>query len=211
MEYLRRAAAASPSLALLPGAWNPPTRAHLALARAGLQAAGEVLLVLPRTFPHKDLAGPALDQRLAWLLRVAESDPRFSVALSDGGLFIEMAREAKRLRPEAGDIFLLCGSDAAERIIAWPYPAETGIEAQLREYRLLVAARDGRFAAPPRLAHAVTTLLLEEDCSLISSSEVRRRAEAGEDWAALVPASIAEEVGRVYGAATPAARVPGKP
>src|SRR5579863_363849 len=51
LEFFRRAAGEPHSLGVLPAAFNPPTRAHLALARAALGIVEEVLLVLPREFP----------------------------------------------------------------------------------------------------------------------------------------------------------------
>ena len=40
-------------VAVFPGAWNPPTRAHLEIARVARNHIGEVIWVLPRIFPTK--------------------------------------------------------------------------------------------------------------------------------------------------------------
>ena len=68
MLFFRRAEGAPRSLAVLSAAFNPPTRAHLALARVGLGIAEEVICVLPRVFPHdKDYAAVRLEDRARML------------------------------------------------------------------------------------------------------------------------------------------------
>src|SRR5215469_10515993 len=81
-------------LGVLPGTFNPPTRAHLALAQAGLAHCDEVLLVLPRALPHKEYSGVGFAERLR-LLEAAARDERFAVAGSEGGLFLEIAAECR--------------------------------------------------------------------------------------------------------------------
>ncbi|MGD0580174.1 MAG: hypothetical protein ABSC08_14735, partial [Bryobacteraceae bacterium] len=95
MELLRRGAGGARRVALLPGAWNPPTRAHLALAEAALQFAPEVMLALPGVFPHKGFAEAGFDTRLEWLLSLAASRDWLGVAAGGNGLFVELARELR--------------------------------------------------------------------------------------------------------------------
>ncbi len=194
MEFVLGGAAAS--VALLPGAWNPPTLAHLALARAALNWADRTVFVLPRRFPHKEFEDVPAAERLLWLGTLAKSEPRFSVALSDGGLFIEMAREARACG--ASRVFLVCGSDAAERIAGWDYGPDDSIELQLDEYELLVAPRGGIYAPPAHLSPRIHALDLGPEWCDVSSSEVRRRIRVGEAWLDLVPGEIAELVARAY-------------
>jgi len=184
-------------IGLLPGSFHPPTRAHLALADAALDRVDGVVLVLPRRFPHKDYDAVDLDRRAELLVAAAESHPRFSVAISDGGLFIDMARELRAALGEA-EVAFICGRDAAERIVAWPYPPPDSIDAQLREYSLLVAARRGEYAPPPELAARVETLCIDGEFDEHSATEVRERIARGEDWRALVPPAIADRVARLY-------------
>jgi nicotinic acid mononucleotide adenylyltransferase len=186
-------------LGLLPGTFNPPTRAHLALARAALCELDEVVLVLPRQLPHKHFGDVPFAARMEMLTRAAGKDPRISAAVSDGGLFVEIAREAAAALPGA-DITLICGRDAAERIAGWTYPAESPIERQLDEFSLLVAARQGEYQPPPAIAGRVRPLPVDADYEWHSATEVRKRiAEAGE-WAPLVPEDIWELVTKWYGA-----------
>jgi len=109
----------STRVALFPGAFNPPTIAHLAIARAARQWAGEVVWTLPRAFPHKAFEGAGFDVRLAMLRQLLEGEPGSSVAIASGGLYVEMADEAREFFGAGVEIGLLCGRDAAERIAAW--------------------------------------------------------------------------------------------
>ena len=196
MEFHRRASTHASSAILFPGAFNPPTRAHLALASAALNWAPEIAFVLPRAFPHKEYEGPGFTLRLEMLLHAA-AEPAFSVASSGGGLFIEMVREARAADPALNRLFLLCGRDAAERIVDWRYPAELAIDRQLEEFELLVAPRGGDYVPPSNLAPKIHALHLE-GWEEVSASEIRRRIACGTDWRALVPESIADLVEKNY-------------
>jgi hypothetical protein len=77
-------------------------------------------------------------------------------------------------------VSMLCGRDAAERIVHWDYGAPGAIEKMLEEFSLLVAARRGEYVPPPSLAHAIGRLELDGEFDHVSASEVRRRIAAGE-------------------------------
>ncbi len=200
MTFLERPALPSRRVGLFPGSFNPLTRAHLAVADAARECVDAVVFVMPRAFPHKQYEGPSLEQRMALVSSAIASHPALYAAVSDGGLFIEMAREA---RVALGDVavHLICGRDAAERIVEWPYGAGHEIERQLREYGLLVAARQGQYAPPEKLAHAIAALPMKEGFDEDSATEVRRRLQSGEPWRYMVPPSIQDEVERLYAAA----------
>ncbi|NWF84784.1 MAG: hypothetical protein HXY18_13255 [Bryobacteraceae bacterium] len=198
MEYLKRAGQPSAAAALLPSAWNPPTKAHVALAEAALGHAGEVVFVLPRAFPHKQFDGPPAETRMRWLVKLCGLSPRFSAAVSDGGLFVEMAGEARALGAER--VLIVCGSDAAERIAGWPYPQGLELERQLETgYELLVAPRCAEWLPPARLAHRVHRLPLDGEIQVLSSTQVRELIRSGGDWRSLVPEVLADEIGSAYG------------
>ncbi|GIU74227.1 MAG: hypothetical protein KatS3mg004_1314 [Bryobacteraceae bacterium] len=184
------------SVALLAGAWNPPTRAHVELARAALGWARRAVLVLPRAFPHKPVEGAPFEKRVEWVRALASLDPRFAAAVSDGGLFLEMAREARALG--AHRIFHVCGSDAADRIIGWDYGGLPPIEKQLEEYELLVAPRPLPYRPPEHLRLRVHTLIVPALLDGISSSEVRRRIATGRPWQHLVPEPLAASISEAY-------------
>ena len=123
---------------------------------------------------------------------------RFRVERTEGGLFIEIAREMRQREPDS-EVCFVCGRDVAERILNWDYGEAGFAEGMLKEFGLLVAARQGEFLAPERFKGRVVPLRLNGDFDEVSSSEVRRRIEAGEPWEHLVPEEIVDLVREVYG------------
>ena len=57
----------------------------------------EVLCVVPRVFPHKEYYGATLEQRLEMLALAEEGGLPYSVATSEAGLFLDIARECRAL------------------------------------------------------------------------------------------------------------------
>jgi nicotinic acid mononucleotide adenylyltransferase len=157
----------------------------------------EVLCVIPRVFPHKIYHGASLEDRLSMLDAVRPA-AACSIAVSEGGLFIDIARECRDAYGASPDLLFLCGRDAAERIVFWDYGDAAAIDRMLEEFSLLVAARQGRFEAPGRLAHRVRDLNVPGDLDEISSSEVRERIRKREPWEDLIPQAIVERVRRIY-------------
>ncbi len=196
MEFFRRAIGRPAKLGILPGSFNPVTVAHLALAHAALQHVDEVVFVLPRVFPHKNYHGASFGDRVQLLLLAAAGTPAFSVAASDGGLFVEVARECREAYGEGVALSLLCGRDAAERIVGWDYGRPDAVAEMLQEFDLLVAGRNGSYAPPPE--HAGAVRMIDVGCDAVSATEVRDRIARGEAWEELVPAAIRERVRRIY-------------
>jgi nicotinate (nicotinamide) nucleotide adenylyltransferase len=201
MRFFRRAEGTPQMVAVLSGAFHPVTTAHLALARAALEskAAQEVLLVLPRSFPHKSYDDISLEHRIRMLEKCVRGDDRFSIGVSEGGLFLEIARECRAEYGDGARIRFLCGRDTAERIIDWDYGDLPGIDAQLGEYELLVAPRQGNLLPPSHLAPYIHPLAIEEGYDAVSSTEVRERVQQGGEWRHLVPEEIHGEVEKWYG------------
>jgi len=180
-------------LGVLAGAFNPVTNAHLALAEAALSAVDEVVCVVPRAYPHKEFHGAALEERIEMLRRAGG---RYGIEVAEGGLFIDIVRELRARRP--AEMYVICGRDAAERILHWDYGEPGAIGRILEEFHLLVAARQGEFSSPAQFSHRVHPLPLSVDLDRVSSTEVRRRIAAGEPWEELVPGAIADLVRRIY-------------
>lgn len=198
MEFIRRAERPGRTLALLPGAWNPPTLAHLELAHAALEHSEEAVFVIPRAFPHKPFEGPRPEARMDWLETLSRLHPSFSAAVSAGGLFVEMAREAAELGAER--VFVACGADAAERIVGWPYPRGLEIGRQLEnDFELLVAPRLGEWEPPPELEARVRMLPMAKALREISSTQVRDLIRNGGAWREHVPECLREAIARGYG------------
>lgn len=196
MIFFRRAAARPERLGILPGAFNPVTVAHLALARAALSHVDEVVFVLPRVFPHKDYSRASFEDRIAMLEAVLDH-PAFSLATTDGGLFIDIARECRDAYGDGARLAFLCGRDAAERIVGWDYGPAGAFTEMLLEFELLVAARDGVYVPPAELAHAVRCLDAEGTGD-VSATEVRKLAARGEAWEHLVPEAARTLARRLY-------------
>lgn len=184
-------------LGLLAGSFNPPTRAHLALAEASLERVDATLLVIPRRLPHKDFTGASLDQRVAMMTRAVAGDPRLGVAISDGGLVVDMVREA-HTHFAASAIHVVCGRDAAERYLTWNYGSPDAVEQMLKQFRLLVASRHGSFLAPEHLAHAIEHLQTVEMDEFSSSRLLELLRDGREDWRALAPDPIHDLIERIY-------------
>ena len=197
MNFVHRAAGRPDSVAILAGAFNPPTTAHVALVEAGLEVVDEVLLAIPRTFPHKQYHGATLEQRLEMLKRIACSMPRVSAAVAEGGLFAEIAREARPAYADAA-IHLLCGRDAAERILTWDYGDPEFVDRMLEEFGLLVAPRLGGYVPDARYSGRVRTLSMMSNFDECSSTRLREVRRDGGEWRLLVPHCVADLVETIY-------------
>jgi len=199
LHIFRRAAAAPRSLGVLPAAFNPPTCAHLALARAALRTVDEVLFVLPRQFPHKGYEGATFDERVQMLLAATQAEPCFSIAASERGLFADIAEECREAYREDVRLLFICGRDAAERIVGWDYGEPKAFHKMIARFELLVAAREGNYEPPEEIRGRVHVLEVEDDIGFISASEVRGRLRMGAPWEHLVPPEIVPLVRTIYG------------
>lgn len=197
MEFFKRAKGTPAKLGILSGTFNPPTRAHLALARAALAVVDEVLFVLPRALPHKSYGEVRFEERLAMLEIAVRNEPRFSIAASEGGLFIEIARECRAMYPPETRLIFICGRDAAERVVNWDYGEPGAFARMLQEFELLVAPRNGPYQPPAEMRAKIHSL--EWDCGDISATDVRERIQRGEPWAHLVPEAAVPMVRKKYG------------
>jgi nicotinate-nucleotide adenylyltransferase len=198
LEFFRRAAGQPRSLGVLPAAFNPPTRAHLTLARAALDTVDEVLFVLPRGFPHKSYEGASFDERRQMLIAAAGAEPRYSIAASEGGLFLEIAEECHEAYGAHVRLLFICGRDAAERIVGWDYGEPDAFRRMMERFELLVAARAGGYEPPAEIRDCVHPLEVPEETGLISATEVRKRIRLGDPWEHLVPPEIVPLAREIY-------------
>lgn len=171
----------------------------MALGRAALSCCEEVLLVLPRVFPHKEYSGASLEERLELIHAAIGDSAEFSIAVAKGGLFVEIAAECREAYGPNVRLSFLCGRDAAERIVGWNYGESVEFSSMLQKFDLLVASRNGEYTPPPELAWAIQRLELASNFDQISASEVRDRMARGASWEHLVPAPIRRHVRRIYG------------
>jgi nicotinate-nucleotide adenylyltransferase len=198
MQFLSPCPDRPARLGILPGSFNPPTRAHLALAEAALAELDQVVLVLPRTFPHKNYDGASFTQRADMLRALLHGRPRLAAATSVGGLFIEIAQECRAAYGPNVALAFVCGRDAAERMVGWNYGKPNAINRMLEIFQLLVAFREGAYEPPQHLRQHIRPLALPADVNAISASDVRRRIREGAPWQHLVPDAIVPMVREIY-------------
>jgi len=209
MEFYRRSKGSPSRLGVFPGAFNPITVAHVALARAALSRVDEVVYVLPRAFPHKPYAGASFAQRVELLRAALGEGEACSIAAADGGLFMEIAQECRAVYGEGTALTFLCGRDAAERIVNWDYGDPGACAAMLRQFDLLVAARRGEYVPPPEFRQVIQPLELSDEFGHVSATGVRDKIARGEPWEHLVPRGTRNLVREIYGQRDPEGRVTG--
>jgi nicotinate (nicotinamide) nucleotide adenylyltransferase len=183
-------------LGIFPGTFNPPTLAHLAVAAAARDQyrLDQVVFLLPTEFPHKSYTGASFDDRIAMLQDAAGNEATFAIASSGRGLFIDIAREFRAQCGPGTELFLLCGKDAAERIVHWDYEAGPTFAEQLDEYRLLVASRRGEYGAPLQYRDKILPIDLPVSWGDCSASQVRRAIAEGGNWRQWVPGAVAHRI-----------------
>ena len=197
MRFHQRSLRRARTLGVLPGSFNPPTIAHQELVSAAGFQVDEVLCVVPSVFPHKEYFGATLEERLEMLAQAGWKE-RCSIASSEKGLFIDIARECREHYGAETRLYFVCGRDAAERILGWDYGRPGAASEMLQEFELLVAARGGDFEPPAEFQERVHPLSLGVAHDQVSSTEVRDRIARGEPWEHLVPATIVERVRKIY-------------
>ncbi len=119
-----------------PGSFNPPTRAHLAIAEAAREAFGLSrvdLVVSRRALDKEHVDRPLFEHRLDVLHQVASSRPWLGVTVTDAQLLVDMT---------GGYDVLIVGADKYHQLF------------DTRYYGGSDAARDEAVARLPRLAVA---------------------------------------------------------
>lgn len=178
-------------IGVLGGTFDPIHNAHLAMARAALDAAqlDLVLFVVAARPPHKrndTVASP--EARFAMVEAAVADEPRFEAddieLHRDGPSYTgDTLRDLSARDPDA-ELFLLIGRDSLLDLPSWKDP-----DAILSRAHLLVAPRpaDGR-AIPESLEGHYDFLPFQE--TDVSSTEVRRRAAIGESISDCVPQAV---------------------
>ena len=197
MNFRLRSESRPRKLGVLAGSFNPLTRAHLELVYAAGYHVDEVLCVVPQALPHKEYFGATLEQRLE-MLAMADLMLPCSIASSGSALFVDLARECREAYGGEVELYFICGRDAAERVLAWDYGRAGVVEQMLREFQLLVAARQGAFVAPPQFRDRIHSLYVRGEFDSVSSTEVRERIARGEPWEHLIPKELVDRVREIY-------------
>ncbi|HZT90785.1 MAG TPA: nicotinate-nicotinamide nucleotide adenylyltransferase [Gaiellaceae bacterium] len=175
-------------IGLYGGAFDPPHRGHVELARAAKHTFGlERLIVLVAASPgHKRVETPASVR-----LRLARAAfPADEVMLDEH----ERTVDTLRAHPEWHDGVFLIGADEFCDFLAWKEPDEV-----LRLARLGVATRPGYprdrlQSVLERLEQPDRVLFFEIESTPVASSELRAALDAGRDASADLPPTVAEIV-----------------
>lgn len=196
------------SVAILPGAFNPPTLAHLELARAARDRGFDAVLfsVGTRTIDKENALGLSVAERLDVLSRLCRHEPRLGVVVQNRGLYVEQAEAIGALLGPDCEITFVVGMDKVPQIFDPRYydDVERSLSALFAGARLLVAARgaldrdalDRWLEAAHARPHAARLDWLELDPRWrdVSATAVRERLARGEIPVEDLPPVVAEFV-----------------
>lgn len=199
-------------IGVLGGTFDPIHLGHIAAAAAAQDAVSldAVLLVPSRIPPHRaDPTTASAEDRFAMTELAARERPSWMASR------LEIDREGPsytydtlvELRKAPSQIFFITGADAFAEIATWSrYPAvldlanfvvvsRPGITLDSLRDRVPAAFPSTSLRAGSRESSAPTrVILVEAHTPDVSSTEIRRRARAGESLSGLVPDSVANYI-----------------
>lgn len=180
---------------LLLGAFDPPTRAHVAIVRAASRFVGapgafcltNVLLARPADVLLQPL------QRLELLDDIAD-ECELGLAVANRGTYLEVSRA---LQAGGIDASFVIGSDKLEQLAdpSFYVDGKKGAEATFAEVGLVVVPREGSVVQRGDVTVLDVREVFDTDADgSISSTEVRRRIRAGRRVDGLVPPGVAAKL-----------------
>lgn len=188
-------------LGMFGGAFDPPHIGHVALARAAVEQLGlDQLRVLPtgQAWHKARELSPAAHRLAMAQLAFAEVPHAFvdgrELERAGPTYTVDTLRELRREFPQA-ELVVVIGADQAEALHSWRESAEV---ARLATIAIAARARPVEAGAafdasrlPPGRREAVDLPPMP-----VSSSDIRRRVGAREDFAHLVPEAVARYIDR---------------
>ncbi|WP_265522126.1 nicotinate-nucleotide adenylyltransferase [Oerskovia flava] len=187
----------TPRLGVMGGTFDPIHHGHLvaaseAAARFDLDEVVFVPTGKPSFKQHTHVTPP--EHRYLMTVIATASNPRFTVSRVDidrPGLTytVDTLRDLRRLRPEA-ELFFITGADAIEQILTWKDADELWKMAHF----VAVSRPEHQLNVDVLPPGAVSTL--EVPALAISSTDCRRRAEAGQPVWYLVPDGVVQYIAK---------------
>jgi len=175
----------------LGGTFDPVHNAHLAMARAALEALdlGKILFMPTGAPRYRTPAVASGEHRLAMLRLALEDEPRYEIdarelAPGASGYTVDTLRELRlELGPDT-QLWLLMGADQYAKLGTWHRPDDVR-----RLARIAVFARPG-------ISLDSKVPLIAMKPMQVSASEIRARVARGEDISPLVPPAVANHIAR---------------
>ena len=178
-------AAHTDRLAVLPSAFNPPTRAHLSLMRIAARRLGASPAALLTTRNvAKGVEGAPLEHRVGMLLAARSEEPGLVVLVSNAARFVDQARALRRSMPGTAVDFV-AGYDTLVRLFDRKYydDMEPDLDELFSHHRLVATNRGAdsitavdEFVArvPQRHAQRIVRMELPPDAAALSSTLARQ-------------------------------------
>ena len=189
-------------IGILSGSFNPPTLAHIELARRAKQTfkIDHILFTISRvTIDKERVEGLSLEDRLLLLSLIAEEEGSASVAAVNRGLYFEHALASRSLLGTQSRIYFIVGMDKVIQIFDPSYyqDRDAALKILFTEAQLIAAGRHpwGKEELGKLLDREenrpyqdrVYSLTLPEDVRGLSSSELRTVIAKGDSVGGQLP------------------------
>lgn len=191
---------------ILPGSFNPPTRAHVELALEAKKSfkLDSVIFTISRvTIDKEEIEGLCLEDRLLILSLIARELGWVSLAATNRGLYYEQANALRVLLGRKAKFYFLVGMDKVLQILDPRYyeNRESALLSLFTEAQLVAANRGSlreeelkeMLGSPENenFKDRIYYLPLAEETAEISSSALRDEIRRGEAFESRVPESVA--------------------
>jgi nicotinate-nucleotide adenylyltransferase len=180
----------APAIGILGGTFDPVHNAHVAIARAALDALElDKVLFIPTGSPkYRNPPTASGEHRVAMLRLALQGNPKLQVdprELRPGasGYTVDTLQALRNEHRDA-DLYLLMGADQYQKLGSWHRPEEVA--------RLAKIAVFGR----PGIELEEKVKRIPMDSMPVSASEIRARAGRGENLSGLVPPAVANYIAR---------------
>ncbi|MFQ5917444.1 MAG: hypothetical protein ACE5I0_06485, partial [Candidatus Binatia bacterium] len=195
----------STRIGILSGSFNPPTLAHIELARRAKQnfKIDHILFTVSRVIIDKErVEGLSLEDRLLLLSLIAEEEGSTSVAAVNRGLYFEHAKAFRSLLGNKSRIYFVVGMDKVIQIFDPRYyqDRDAALKGLFTEAQLIAAARSswGREDLEQLLGREenrpykdrIFSLTLPEELKGLSSSQLRTAIAKGESVGGQLPEAV---------------------